>query len=72
MVLSQDVWLKVTCFAFLGVSKFPNEEFSREAFSRVALNLTEVSDFNLEEVKQAVREMKRGKAVGPDKIPLEF
>ena len=35
-----------------------------EAFPRVVLSLTEVSDFNVEEVKQAVMEMKRGKAVG--------
>lgn len=49
-----------------------NEEFPRESFPNVERNLSGVSDFNLEEVKRAVMEMKRGKAVGPDKIPVEF
>lgn len=49
-----------------------NEEFPRENFPLVEPNNVSVPDFALEEVETAVKEMKRGKAVGPDKIPVEF
>ncbi|GAB0089080.1 hypothetical protein DMENIID0001_035590 [Sergentomyia squamirostris] len=49
-----------------------NEEFPRESFPSVEPNTEDIDDFSVEEVMEAMKQMKRGKAVGPDQIPLEF
>ncbi|XP_055838267.1 uncharacterized protein LOC129906511 [Episyrphus balteatus] len=49
-----------------------NEQFPRLHFPMASPNLSEVSDVTVEEVSEAVKYSKKGKAVGPDEIPSEF
>lgn len=49
-----------------------NEEFPRRYFPNAALNNVDVPDVTEEEVEEAVKRSKAGKAVGQDEIPAEF
>ena len=49
-----------------------NEEFPRKDFHAIDINNSDIADFSMEEVEKAMMQMKRGKVVGPDKIPVEF
>lgn len=49
-----------------------NEEFPRNTEHNIDPVWTEIEDFSQEEIKQAIIQMKTGKAVGPDGIPAEF
>lgn len=50
-----------------------NTEFPRESIPSAEPNLSDIpEDFTEEEVAQALKMMKNGKAVGPDDIPVEF
>lgn len=49
-----------------------NEQFPRRHFPTAAPNFTEVSDVTVEEVREAVKNSKKGKAIGPDEVPYEF
>ena len=53
--------------------KLMSEENDRDPRTEKAEVVNEeVNCFNREEVKNALRRMKKGKAVGPDELPIEF
>lgn len=49
-----------------------NQEFPSNVSHEIDPVLTEIEDFSDEEVSEAVKQMKNGKAVGPDQIPAEL
>lgn len=52
--------------------KISNEEFPRRYVPVAAPNNEEVPEVSEDEVREAVKRSKSGKAVGPDQIPAEF
>lgn len=69
-LLTSDQQIKNRWFQYC--NELFNEEFPSTANPIADPHFEEVPDFTEEEMSRAVKRMKRGKAVGPDKIPSEF